>query len=86
MNKDTEKCKRYDKLKKETVLVSKNDFVPFMADIINCSAQSSSRNERIKIIVKSAEKYLDVKELSCEDVENILIEDAQPSQTWTVSS
>lgn len=49
-NKDAEKCKRCDKLKEETLLVSKNDFVLFMADIMNCSAQASSRNERIKII------------------------------------
>lgn len=85
-NKDAEQCKRCDKLKEETLLVSKNDFVLFMADIINCSAQSGSRNERIKIIVKSAEKYLGVKGLSCEDVKNILNEDAQPSQTCTGSS
>lgn len=59
-NKDAEKCKRCDKLKEETLQVNKNDFVLFMADIINCSAQSSSLNERIKITVNSAEKYLDV--------------------------
>lgn len=85
-NKGVGNCKRCDKLKEETLLVNKNDFVLFMADIINCSAQTKSRNERIKIIVKSAEKYLDVKGMSCEDVRDILNEDAQPSQAWTGSS
>ena len=84
-NKGVGNCKRCDKLKEETLLVSKNDFVLFMADIINCSAQSGSQNERIKIIVRSAEKYLGVRGLSCEDVKDILNEDAQLSQTCTGS-
>lgn len=45
-----------------------------------------SQNERIKITVKSAEKSLDVKEMSCEGVRDILNEDALPSQTWAGSS
>lgn len=57
-----------------------------MADVVNCSAQTKSQNERIKIIVKSAEKYLDVRGLLWETVKDILNEDNQPSQTCVGSS
>lgn len=79
-NKNTETCQKCEQLKAETLIVSKNDFVIFMAEIINCSAQTKSRNERIKIIIKSAEKYLDVKDLLWETVRDILNEDTQSSQ------
>lgn len=46
-NKNTAKCDGCDKLKEETLIVSKNDFVLFMAEIINCSAQTKNRNERV---------------------------------------
>ena len=80
------KYKSCDKLKEETLIVNKNDFVLFMAEIINCSAQTQSRNERIKIIVKSAEKYLDVKGLQWETVKGVLDDDIQQSQSWPGSS
>lgn len=85
-NKDAGKCVGCDKVKEETLIVNKNDFVFFMADIVNCSAQTKSRNERIKIIVKSAEKYLDVRGLHWETVKDILNEDNQSSQTCVGSS
>lgn len=59
--KGVRECAKCDKLKEDTLMVSKGDSVPFMADIINCSAQSSSRTKIIEIILKSAEKYLDEK-------------------------
>ena len=74
------------KLKEDTLIVSKREFVLFMAEIINCSAQTKSRNERIKIIVKSAEKYLDVKGMRWEHVKDILNDDVQQSQIWSGSS
>lgn len=55
-NKDAGKCGGCDELKEETLTVNKKDFVFFMADTVSCSAQTESRNERIKIIVQSAEK------------------------------
>lgn len=35
-------------------------FVAFIAEVVNCSAQTESRTERIKIIIRAAEKYLDL--------------------------
>lgn len=85
-SKEINKCQGCDKLKKETLIVKKNDFVLFPAEIINCSAQTKSRNERIKIIVKSAEKYLDVKGLLWETVRDSLNEEKQSSQACAGSS
>ena len=33
----------------------------FMVDVINCSAQTEKKTEKIKIIVKSAEKLLGIR-------------------------
>ena len=62
--------------------MSKNYFVLIRAEIINCSAQTNSRNERNKIIVKSAEKYLDVTGFPWENVKDILNDDVQVSRAW----
>lgn len=43
-----------------------------MVEVINCSAQTEKRTEKIKIIVKAAEKYLGIKGLVWEEVEEIL--------------
>ncbi|CAJ1084286.1 uncharacterized protein LOC113119923 [Xyrichtys novacula] len=63
------------KAKENTLTVSKNDFVLFMVEVINCSAQTNSKTEKIKIIIKAAEKYLDIKGLSCEKVQETLAGD-----------
>ncbi len=35
-----------------------------MAEVVNCSAQTESRTERIRIIIKAAEKYLEIEGIS----------------------
>ena len=65
--------------------MSRIGFVLFIAEIINCSAQTTSRTERIKIIVKTAEKYLDVKGLQWENITETL-EETQQSQSWVGTS
>lgn len=41
----------------------------FIAEVVNCSAQTESRTERIKIIIKAAEKYLELVDVM-EDIIN----------------
>lgn len=41
-------------------------FVTFIAEVVNCSAQTESRTERIRIIIKAAEKYLEIEGISVE--------------------
>lgn len=52
----------------DTLIVEKKKFVMFIVEVINCSAQTKSRTERIKIITKAAEKYLGIEELSVESI------------------
>ena len=42
--------------------------VLFMAYVINCADQVKQKTEKIKIIVRAAEKYLGVKDVSWEQV------------------
>ncbi len=67
-------------ISKDNLVVSKHDFVIFMVEIINCSAQTTSRTERIKIIVKAAEKYLGIKGMDWETVRDNLSTDIQSTQ------
>lgn len=85
--KEGRQCTKCDKIKEETLIVSKNNFVLFMTiyEIVNCSAQTTSRTERIKIIVRSADRFLDVKELLWESVRDTLNEEVQQSQGWVGS-
>ena len=53
-------CKECKELTKDTLLIKKEDFLAFIIESINCSAQTSSKTEKIKIILSAAEKYLDI--------------------------
>lgn len=78
-------CQGCSKIKEDTLLMRKDDFVLFMVEIINCTAQVERKTEKIKIIVKAAQKYLGFKNTSWELVEERLNESqfsCQP-QTWS---
>lgn len=62
---------------------SKKSFVLFMAEVINCSTQTERRIEKIQIIVKAAERFLDIKGLTWEMVRDGLTSEVEPSQeSW----
>jgi len=66
-----------------TMIVSKKSFVLFMAEVINCTAQTERRTEKIQIIVRAAERFLDIKGLTWEMVREGLTSEIQPSQeSW----
>lgn len=50
----------------------------FIAYVINCTAQVKHKTEKIKIIVKGAEKVLTVKDLSWEQINKKLESDGKP--------
>lgn len=56
-------CTACKKFQEDTLIVKKLDFVLFMADVINGAAQINSRTDRIRIIIKSAKKLLNVQRL-----------------------
>ena len=62
-DKSTNDCEGCNKSEREDLAINKSDFVLFVAEIINCSAQTQSRKKIIKIIVRAAEKYLGIKGL-----------------------
>lgn len=70
--------------KKDVLIMSKNEFVLFMVEVINCSAQTERKTGKIKIIVKAAEKYLVLKD--CEVVEEMLTAGISNSQSWAGGS
>ena len=78
-------CKKCEKIKDDTLIVSKSDFVLFMAEVINCSAQTERRTKKIQIIVDAAEKYLGVVGLQWEAVRDGLqeIQQSSQSQEWS---
>lgn len=81
-----EACKGCHEIKEDMLIVGKNEFLLFIVDIINCSAQTDRKTEKSKIIVKSAEKYLGMKELHWEEVEKILNGGPPNSQAWAGGS
>lgn len=54
------KQQRKERRDEKVVVDDKVAFVAFIAEVVNCSAQTESRTERIKIIIRAAEKYLDL--------------------------
>ncbi len=36
----------------------------FIAEVVNCSAQTESQTERIRITIKAAEKYIEIEDIS----------------------
>lgn len=56
------------KVKEDTLIVSKENFLYFMAEVINCTFQTKHRSEKTAIVVKSASRYLDIKGITWEQV------------------
>lgn len=73
-NRKEVECTTCKKIQDDSLIVKKLDFVLFMTDVINGTAQYRSRTDRIKIIVKSAKKFLDIEGLEWETVVEALNE------------
>lgn len=74
-----------DRIQGDIMLVSKRNFVLFMVEVINCTAQTERRSEKLRIIVKAAERFLEIKGLTCEDIMENLSTVSQSSQELLVS-
>lgn len=48
--------------------VGKMEFILFMAKVMNCSAQTESRTKIFKIIIRAADKYLNVTGITLEEI------------------
>lgn len=59
--------------KKIELIEDKVSFIAFVAEVVNCSAQTERRSERIKIIIRAAEKYLELKNISVDMINERLV-------------
>lgn len=55
-----------------TLLVDKVQFLVFLANVINCSAQTDSRTDRIRIIVNAASVHLGITGVTVENLRGLL--------------
>lgn len=81
MNKNSRPSSQH-KLNEDFLKIGKAEFMTFLAEVINCAAQTESRTERIKIIIKAAEKHLQIEGVTLEQVNEKLkgqIADTQAS-------
>lgn len=56
------------KVNENTMQVDKVSFIAFMAEVINCTAQTESRTEKIRIIIGAAGKHLKTEEVTVEQI------------------
>ena len=80
-------CEGCRGIKEDTLVVEKMQFILFMVEVINCTAQiTDKKTEKIKIIVKAAEKFLGVEAIGWEEVEDELKGGSPSSQAPSQSS
>ncbi|XP_035998476.1 uncharacterized protein LOC118564421 [Fundulus heteroclitus] len=63
---------------KTTTNITTEKLILFIAYVINCTDQVKHKTEKIKIIIKGVEKFLDMRELSWEQVKKQLETDGKP--------
>lgn len=54
------------------LVVNKINSVAFIAEVINCSAQTAKRTEKLKIIISAASRHLGITEISVEQIQTLL--------------
>ena len=52
----------------EFLIVKKKEFLCFIAEVINCTSQARQRSEKTAIVVKSANRYLGIKDITWESI------------------
>ncbi|XP_016401002.1 uncharacterized protein LOC107733749 [Sinocyclocheilus rhinocerous] len=70
------------KTKEDSLVIGKMEFVSFMAEVVNCSAQTESRTERIKIKIRAAERYLNVAGVTLEKINDMLKTQSSTQTTY----
>lgn len=61
-----------------TTEMAMEKFILFVAYVINCADQTKHKSEKIKIIVRVAEKFLDMRDLSWEQITRRLEAEGKP--------
>lgn len=79
-----EKEKSQSSVQGETMIKSER-LVLFIAYVINCTEQAKNRTEKIKIIVKAAARFLNLRNLSWEKISAELSKIGEPPETISSS-
>ena len=69
----------------QNICLDKRRFLAFIAMVINCAVEIQSKSERIKMILDAATRFLDVADISGEDLDDTLREGFAPSTQTNVS-
>lgn len=72
---------KHAKINDNLLVINKTSFLASMAEVINCSEQTVSRTEKIKIILRAAGKYLNAEEITFEQINEKLRAQTINSQT-----
>ena len=70
-------------VKSKYIAVDNVKFIAFIAEVSNCSAQTASKTERIKIIIKAAQKY-GVGELTIDSINELLLAEVGQEESQTI--
>ena len=62
------------------LIVSKIGFLAFIAMVINCTAGMDQKSQKIEVVVAAAEKYLGVRDLTAEELQDVLSGDVPSFQ------
>jgi hypothetical protein len=62
------------------LIVSKIGFLAFIAMVINCTAGMDQKSQKIEVVVAAAEMYLGVRDLTAQELQDVLSGDAPSFQ------
>lgn len=71
-------------VKSKYIAVDNVKFIAFIAEVINCSAQTTSKTEKIKIIIKAAQKYIGVGEITIDSINDLLLAEVGREESQTL--
>ena len=63
------------------IYMDRKKFLAFIAMVINCALEIQGKSERIKMILDAAKRFLDVHDVSGEDLDNVLRDGFTATQT-----
>lgn len=72
-----------DKSTEDIMMVSRVNVLLFIAEVVNCTAQTEKKIIQIQIIVRAAERFLGVKDISWVKIRDGLVNESQSSlEAW----
>ena len=75
---ETEEIKERDE---RNVCMDKRQFLAFIAMVINCAVEMQGKSERIKMVLEAARRFLNIVDITGEDLDSTLREGFATPQT-----